>query len=54
MATYNTINELFKDICDSLREKLEITGEIRHDEIAIKIKSIQTGTNLENANEEVY
>ena len=43
MATYNNINELFKDICDRLREKLGTTDLIKHNEIAEKISSIPTG-----------
>lgn len=46
MAEYNSTKELFTDVCDSLREKLGITGEIEHSEIAEKIDSIKTVPNV--------
>lgn len=43
MANYTNINELFTDICDSIRTKTGETGLINHTDIPEKIASIETG-----------
>lgn len=38
---YNTLSELFKGICDAIREKTGDSGVIQHQEIPEKISTIE-------------
>lgn len=42
MATYNTLKELFTDICNAIREKNGTTGTIKHNEIADNIRNLSS------------
>ena len=43
MATYNTLTDLFKAICDAIRSKEGTSGNISHQDIPARIAEIQTG-----------
>lgn len=47
---YTNLSDLFKGICDAIRDKKGTTGPIKHQEIPSQIASIQTGADVSGVN----
>lgn len=48
MATYNTLTDLLKAICDAIRSKEGTSNNISHQDIPARIARIQTGIDTNN------